>query len=475
MKNPAAKTKGAIALRKQWRLNRRMLSVLCALIVPCALDTLAIKAAAKPQSDIPVEKTAASPAQSNTSAANKPASNSKTTSVETLFNGVPMLPDTAVLPIQFSYTSINNSLMSALILIDSKPQQCIFATGLNACTLNPDLVATYKLTPLSSKIDVATFNGIRSVPEAAIKNIRLSSISIAALRVGILDASELYTGQSDPNSPALWLGTPFLAAFQVTIDYEAHTITLDRPETILPKDKTAVVLPLEIREGRLYTRVTIPDVGKFTALIDTGTMGTLIPTAIATKLKIVPTKTLTVKRFDGRAVKASIIILPKIQIGRIEQDRVPALYFEREPEKVKPSQLDLKKSQDSSKESIKSSVNKANLKANLGAENGTVVDTNEIPKQAQTNTGKELTKKEKSDREAADYNGAVLGNDFLKRYKVIFNFSRHQMVLIPLHKPEDDTTPAPANVKKPDKPTSTPKNPRNKKSGQVPLPQNNDN
>ena len=180
------------------------------------------------------------------------------------------------------------------------------------------------------------------------------------------------------DAPEIWLGTPFLSAYQVTFDFTAHTMLLERPDARLPKGKGAVTLPIEMRDGHIFTKVSIPKAGTFSALIDTGAMGTLIPSAIAAKLKSVPTKTFDIKRPGGKQVKACLVMLPKMQAGSLEQEQVPALYFEKQ----------------------------AGETANAD--------------------------------QTVDHTLAVLGHDFLRRYKVTLNFTRKKMVLIPPPLPNED-------------------------------------
>ena len=308
------------------------------------------------------------------------------------------------LPAVLNFTLWNNSLMTANILMDGKPQRCVVDTGLSASTITPELAATLKLTALPSKITVGSLNESRAVPETELKSLKFNMLAVAGVHAGIVDASELYLGSAQPDAPGLWLGTPFLSAYQVTFDFTAHTILLERPDARLPKDKGAVVLPIEVRDGHVFTRVTIPKAGTFFALVDTGAMGTLIPSAIAAKLKGVPTKTFDIKRPGGKQVKACLVMLPKMQAGRLEQEQVPALYFAPDTSADAPADV--------------------------------------------------------------DHTLAVLGHDFLRRYKVTLSFARNKMVLIPPPPKEDEGSLADANGGK--KPGTGPGG-QNSSNSQVPT------
>ena len=241
---------------------------------------------------------------------------------------IPGLPANASLPILLNYTLWNNSLMEANVQINGAQERCIVDTGLNACAITPEAATRLKISSLPTQGTVTTLNETRTAPEAEIKNLQFDKLKFDSLRLLVTNAAALYTPTAPLESPAFWLGTPFLAAFQVTFDYAGQYISLDRLNAPLPKAKGAVTLPLEIRGGRLYTRVTIPKGGAFSALINTGTMGTLIPADVAVKLKIKPTQTFNVKWAGGKHGKASLITLPELQLKSLSQQQVPVLYFE---------------------------------------------------------------------------------------------------------------------------------------------------
>lgn len=218
--------------------------------------------------------------------------------------------------------------MSADVQINGVVERCILDTGLNACAITPEASTRLKATSLTTQATITTLNETRTAPEAEFKNLQFNQIKFDSLRAVVTDAADLYTTTLQSDIPALWLGTPFLAAFQVTFDYTGHFISLDRPESPPPKGKGAITLPLEIHDGRLFTRVSVPKGGTFSALINTGTTGTLIPAAVAAKLKIKPTRTFDVKWAGGKKGRASLITLPEMQVARLSQQLVPVLYFE---------------------------------------------------------------------------------------------------------------------------------------------------
>ncbi len=283
-----------------------------------------------------------------------------------------LLPD-VTLPVTMNFQTWNNVVMLVDVLIDGKLQKGALNTGLSGCAITPTHAAALKLVALPSQITITTLNETRVVPQVTLDKVQFNAARIGSLRVGVLDVSELYSGLPQPDAPSLWLGMSFLSAFQVTFDYPGSIITLSRPGAMLPKTKGAVTLPIQIRNGHIYTRVTIPNAGSFDALIDTGTLGTMIPASVGAKIKGAAVKTLLIKRPGGRQAKAMQITVPKIQIGKLEQEQVPVLFMEAV----------------------------------------------------------------KNDKAGSDSGLAVLGVDFLRRYAVTINCARRKMALVPPAPPEN--------------------------------------
>lgn len=285
--------------------------------------------------------------------------------------GAPVLLPNVVLPVTMNFQTWNN-VMLVDVLIDGKLQKCALNTGLSGCTITPAHAAALKLAALPSPTTITALNETRAVPQVTLEKVQFNAARIGSLRVGVLDVSELYSGLPQPDAPPLWLGMSFLSAFQVTFDYPGSIITLNRPTAPLPKDK-GEVLPIQIRNGQIYTRVTIPNAGSFDALIDTGTLGTVIPASIGAKIKGASVKTLLIKRPGGKQTKAMQITVPRIRVGKLEQEQVPVLFMEAL----------------------------------------------------------------KSDKAGADSGLAVLGVDFLRHYAVTINCARRKMLLVPPAPPEN--------------------------------------
>jgi len=106
--------------------------------------------------------------------------------------------------------------------------------------------------------------------------------------VAEVDVVSLLSRTPRPGAPIGWLGTPFLAAFQVTLDLAHRVCILDKPLAKLPAG--AIVVPMTLRDGHIFVPMALPKSKPFLAMIDTDTILTLVPATAAEKLKLVPWK-----------------------------------------------------------------------------------------------------------------------------------------------------------------------------------------
>jgi predicted aspartyl protease len=263
-------------------------------------------------------------------------------------------------------------------------------TGLNAIVIRPDAVASLQLPTLPSTVRVHVLDTYSDVPEVQIKTLRVRGMLLQNVSVATVDVPTLLTIKEHSNAPTGWLGAPFLSAFQVTFDFVSHSLTLDRAQSPFPKSKENTIVPLELKEGRPFVKVTVPGSKPFLALVDTGSRGTLIPAEVAAKLKIKPLQEITIKRADGTEGKAAIFILPKLNVGKAEWKGAQVFAL--------------------------------------------------LPESSKT----DRTKTDNAKKESAGVSGpalAILGLDFLRRYRVTLNYGRQQMALTPPQLPETKDRP----------------------------------
>lgn len=224
----------------------------------------------------------------------------------------------AVLPVSLPMQTWNRLPVVDVGVNTSLIERFVVDTGLNANVVRTDAVTRLQLSALPSKVRVSVLDTSCESPEAQIKTLKLRGLQLQEVPVATADVPALLSLQPHPDAPTGWLGGPFLSAFQITFDFAAHSLTLDKPQTTLHKAREAVTVPLVIKEGRPFVKVSIPGAKPFLALVDTGSPGTLIPTEIAEKLKIKPLKIEPFKRPDGKEGKAALIVVPKLNVGKAE-------------------------------------------------------------------------------------------------------------------------------------------------------------
>ena len=160
-------------------------------------------------------------------------------------------------------------------------------------------------------------NSSLEADQAEIQLLRASTLELNKLVFAVADVPALLSRSPHPDAPAAWLGTPFLSAFQLTLDPPPlNSITLRKPSTKLPHPKQSTVAKIEMRDGRPYVQVSVPGAKPFWALIDTSAPGNSIPTEVADKLKLKPVKVEPVSWRDGKPGQAAVAVLPRLAIGK---------------------------------------------------------------------------------------------------------------------------------------------------------------
>ena len=175
------------------------------------------------------------------------------------------------------------------------------------------------------------------------RNIRVSGIKSQILRMdrfilsnvafGICDIMETFSNQTLPNVPTMWIGNSAMEAMSITVDPRKSEIAL-RPANSQPPPKS-IRVPFVMRDHRLYLEITVNAKQKFEALLDTGSVGTLIPADVAKKLKLTPISTAQVEEKNGKKVNMGIARLEEVALGKLHVKDIQALYI-TEPVKDGP-------------------------------------------------------------------------------------------------------------------------------------------
>ena len=241
------------------------------------------------------------------------------------------LPESVTLPATMSFQAWSgtaNGVPTVLVSIDeSRTERAAIATGLNANVVSTEAAQRLKLAPVTGRVKIDVLDTTAAAGQAEIQRLRAATLDLPKLAFAVADVPGLLSPHPHPDAPAAWLGTPFLSAFQVTLDSQAHRITLKPASAALPRVRDASVVPLKMRDNRPYIQVSIPGVKPFLALLDTTSPGTVIPTDVGEKLKLKPVQVETISWREGKPCKATRVELPKLAVGKAEWKSARVFYL----------------------------------------------------------------------------------------------------------------------------------------------------
>lgn len=202
------------------------------------------------------------------------------------------------------------------------------ATGFNGFTLHPDAVAKHNLTLKTEKTRVTLLDNRVEAETVALKSLFFGAAHLDNLTANVLDANQLLSHnlKSNQQAPSGWIGTPLLSQFQVTLDAASRTVTLEDPKSPLPKSPETFILPFTLKEGRILLKVEIEGAKPFQAVLDTGTVGILIPTSVGATLRTTGQKLIPIKNAAGKKGQVIQNRVPRLQVGDVELRGVGVLY-----------------------------------------------------------------------------------------------------------------------------------------------------
>ncbi|HZT40683.1 MAG TPA: aspartyl protease family protein [Chthonomonadaceae bacterium] len=231
----------------------------------------------------------------------------------------------ALVPFQFW-----NGLMVVDAYVNGKDRESfVIDTGLNADAIRPEDGTRLQLADLKRPVRVDTLQTTSEAQEVRIPSLRMGTMTVENMPAASIDIAALLSNTPHPDAPPGWLGFPFLSAFQVTIDFSSHILALNPPNTRLPVVKGTVVVPISLRDGRIWANVTAPGAGTFSALVNTGAVGTLLPGAIADKLKLKSDNS-SVIHVNGKDGKAFSATAPRLRLGKAELKDVPVVFLAKD-------------------------------------------------------------------------------------------------------------------------------------------------
>ena len=271
------------------------------------------------------------------------------------------------------------------IAVNGRAERLGISTGLNANTISPTLTGL-QIPDGKTKVRVDILDRELEAPETILESLEFGLVKLEKVPVAQVEVISQVSHNPHPDAPIGWLGTPFLSAFQVTLDIAHRVCTLDKsiekPTAKMPA--SAIVVPMTLRDGRIYVMMTLPKSKPFPAILDTGTVGTLIPASVGEKLKLPALETVKLGAIGGKEVVATLIQAPTVAVGKAECKSLRVAYLSAD---------------------------------------------------ASPGFGRET---------------AVLGLDFISRFRVVFNFAAKKITFIPPPGPDD---PAP-KTETPPKPTT---------------------
>lgn len=235
-------------------------------------------------------------------------------------------PSGLVLPLTMPYGAWHGMVMLNAMVNGNNPIHIILSTGLSHSTLSPDELPRLQVTPSSAKTHVVVFDTAVDAPAGKLDTLRIGSGVLHNVPVACVDLVSLLSHQHEADAKTCWLGANWLSAYQITFDFQDHVVILKRPETPLPSTQGPLI-PFKVKNGRPIVKVTIPGAGSFDAILDTGSVGTLIPAAIAAKLKPKTTESLAVSDKNKKAGKIGRMVVPRISIGKAELKGLTVAYF----------------------------------------------------------------------------------------------------------------------------------------------------
>lgn len=224
------------------------------------------------------------------------------------------LPNTAA----FSYwrdipmleASVNGNLVRERVAL---------STGLSALTVSKDAYTRNKIQALPSQHSVSAMEKTDNAPAALVKMLQFENVLFSDLPFTIHDTAIQLLQKDRADAPGVWLGAPLLMTCQITFDFPNRTLLLESRKAALPNEEKRVEVPLIFQNNRPYVKMQAGNGKTFLALVDTGSPGTLIPSDIATKLKLTPETTVPMKNPDGSQTSLGLATLSLLKIGALEE------------------------------------------------------------------------------------------------------------------------------------------------------------
>jgi len=249
---------------------------------------------------------------------------------------VPSAAQFQFVPGQFSNQSVqvdvipfevqNGLIVVKALMGDGLVTSAILDTGLPICVMTTDYAAKHGLKSSGTK-DIPVLDRNETVLNTPPQAIRINRMLVTSALTGVLDLYSKLSAAPPQDAPPLWIGNSALAALSYTIDPLNEKITLRPPGAPLPPG--AIVVPFELKDGRIWVDVKVNGKKNFSALIDTGSVGTMLPAKLVKDLALTPSATFPVTHPDGGAGKVCAVELADIAMAGLKVTDVQAIYVDQ--------------------------------------------------------------------------------------------------------------------------------------------------
>lgn len=218
----------------------------------------------------------------------------------------------------------NGLIIVKALLGDGLVTPAIVDTGLPICIMTPAFAAKRAFKTIGPR-DVLVLDRSVSVLGIPVQSLRINRMVVSSVACGVLDLYTQLSSAPPADAPPLWIGNSALAAMSVTVDPESQQIMLRAAGAPMPTGAT--IVPFELKDGRIWVNVKVNGKKDFSALLDTGSVGTLLPASVAKALTLTPAATYPVTHPDGKEGKACAVDLANIEMAGLKVPDVQAIYI----------------------------------------------------------------------------------------------------------------------------------------------------
>lgn len=200
----------------------------------------------------------------------------------------------------------------------------VLSTGLPLCVVSTSIAQKNSFYAEGMR-EIPVLHGVLRVPGTSPKELRIGGLRLSQVGCAVCDLWPHISAQTMPDLPEVWLGNSALAALRVSIDPVKKEILFDSPARPLPS--RAVVVPFELKDGRMWVEAKANGKVKFSAILDTSVRGTLLPATKARVMNLTTGETVRGRLPGGKEFTATLALVEELALGTLKVKNVPALYI----------------------------------------------------------------------------------------------------------------------------------------------------